>query len=162
TLLKPCAGSGQGMAGPSRQAKLRLSLTERLEVRSVSESIEPLLGFTQDDFLTSRVQLRDRIHPDDSALADFLFSPHLDKRSGTFNIRMRHADGRIRCLKGQYIKKPDKEEGEVLLDLLLEDARKVREPGDAFLLASFKTLIEHTSDYIYIKNRNHVILAASR
>ena len=150
------------MAGPSRQAKLRLSLTERLELRSVSESIEPLLGFTQDDFLNSRVQLKDRIHPDDSALADSLFAPHLDKRSGTFNIRIRHADGRIRCLKGQYIKKQDKEDGEVLLDLLLEDARQVREPGDAFLLASFKTLIEHTSDYIYIKNRNHVILAASR
>ena len=31
-----------------------------------------------------------------------------------------------------------------------------------FLMASFKSLIEHTTDYIYIKNRNHVILAASQ
>ena len=52
--------------------------------------------------------------------------------------------------------------GEVELALDLADARTVNEPGDAILMTAFKTLIEQTTDYIYIKNRNHVILAASR
>ncbi len=50
----------------------------------------------------------------------------------------------------------------MFLDLSLQDARQVQEPGDASLITSFKSLIEQTTDYIYIKNRNHVILAASQ
>ena len=121
-----------------------------------------MLGFSREEFLTSKVHFRDRIHPEDAGVVDSLFSPNLEKRSGAFNIRLRHADGRIRCIKGRYTKKTDRAGGEVLLDLILEDARNVREPGDTSLMTSFKTLIEHTSDFIYIKNRNHVILAASR
>ena len=151
------------MAGPPIQAKSAIcALTERLPLRSVSGSIKSLLGFSREEFLTSKVHLRDRIHPEDAGVVDSLFSPNLEKRSGAFNIRLRHADGRIRCIKGQYTKKADRASGEVLLDLTIEDARNVREPGDTSLVASFKTLIEQTSDYIYVKNRNHVILAASR
>ncbi len=150
------------MAGPLIQAKLRFALSKRLRLRSVSGSIKSLLGFSREEFLTSKVHLRDRIHPEDAGVADSLFSPNLEKRSGAFNIRLRHADGRIRCIKGRYTKKTDRAIGEVLLELTIEDARNVREPGDTALVTSFKTLIEHTGDDIYIKNRNLVFLAASR
>lgn len=46
--------------------------------------------------------------------------------------------------------------------VLLEDVRTLTEPGDAELAANFGMLIEHSGDYIYIKNRNHVFLAVSR
>jgi diguanylate cyclase (GGDEF)-like protein/PAS domain S-box-containing protein len=120
-----------------------------------------LLGYSQSDLITGKVSLKDMIHPGDAGIAECIFSSHLDARSGCFNMRLRHADGRIRCVKGCYTKKPARAGENVLLELALEDARHVREPGDTFLLSSFKPLIEHTNDYIYIKNRNHVILAAS-
>ncbi len=150
------------MAGPPIQAKLRFALSNRLRLRSVSGSIKSLLGFSREEFLSSKIHLRDRIHPEDAGVVDSLFSPNLEKRSGAFNIRLRHADGRIRCIKGRYTKKTDRAIGEVLLDLTIQNARNVREPGDRALVTSFKTLIEHTGDYIYIQNRNHLCLAASR
>jgi diguanylate cyclase (GGDEF)-like protein/PAS domain S-box-containing protein len=128
---------------------------------SAGEGVEALLGYTQKEFLTAKVQLRDRIHPEDAGLAEALFSQNGTNTSGSVNLRIRHADGRIRCLKTRYTKAPTCDDG-YKLDLWMEDARKVNEPGDAILIASFKTLIEHTHDYIYVKNCNHVILAASR
>jgi diguanylate cyclase (GGDEF)-like protein/PAS domain S-box-containing protein len=128
---------------------------------SVRGTTEALLGYSQRDFLTAKVNLKDLIHPDDAGMADYFFSNGLEIRTGCINVRLRHADGRIRCVKGCFTKKPARAGENVVLELTLEDARSVREPGDAFLLTSFKPLIEHTNDYIYIENRNHVILAAS-
>ena len=128
---------------------------------SVRGGTEALLGYSQSEFITGAVSLKEMIHAGDAGIAERIFSSHLDARSGCINMRLRHADGRIRCVKGYYTKKPARAGENVLLELTLEDARHVREPGDPFLLSSFKPLIEHTDDYIYIKNRNHVILSAS-
>ena len=90
------------------EAKLRLALDEHLKVLSVSDGIEALLGFSAEDFLAFRVSVKDRIHKDDADIAGMLFSSPIENKSGTFNIRLRHADGRIRCIKGQYSKEPAK------------------------------------------------------
>ena len=124
------------------------------------EGVEALLGYAPEDFLTGRVQLQERIHPEDAGLAEWLFSDANPDGRGTLNLRIRHADGRIRCCKARYERKRARE-GPAQLELFLEDARQVAEPGDAGLVASFKSLIEHTGDYIQLKNRNHVILAVS-
>jgi diguanylate cyclase (GGDEF)-like protein/PAS domain S-box-containing protein len=129
---------------------------------SVRGGTEALLGYTQHELLTAKVKLKDLIHPDDAGIAENIFSNCLEIRSGCVNVRLRHADGRIRCVKGCFTKKPARTGDNVILELMLEDARNVAEPGDAFLLKSFRALIEHTNDYIYVKNRNHVILSASR
>ncbi len=129
---------------------------------SVRGGTEGLLGYSQHQLLTARINLKELIHPDDAEAASNIFSNCLQIRSGCFNMRLRHADGRIRCVKGCFTKKPARSGDNVILELTLEDARNAVEPGDAFLLKSFKSLIEQTNDYIYLKNRNHVILAASR
>ena len=138
------------------------ALSDPPRLVSVDGDVEGLLGYSRKAFLSSKAHLKDLIHREDAGVAESLFSPDLKDRSGVFNIRLRHADGRIRCIKGQYAKKPGRATDEVLLDMILEDARKVREPGDGLLVRNFKTLIEQTGDDIYIKNRNHVFLAASR
>ena len=147
--------------GPMLDAVFRFVLHDPPELVTASAGVEALLGFTTEQFHTSKVRFEDRIHRDDAGVSALVFSPEAGDRTGIFNIRLRHADSRIRCVKGRYSKTQEHADGDVLLDLKLEDARQVREPGDAFLLASFKSLIEQTTDYIYIKNRNHVILAAS-
>ncbi len=129
---------------------------------SVRGGTEALLGYSQHELLTAKVNLKDLMHPDDAGVAESIFSNCLEIRSGCINVRLRHADGRIRCVKGCFTKQPARTGDNVILELTLEDARNVAEPGDAFLLKSFKSLIEHTSDHIYVKNRNHVILSASR
>ncbi|HVN92931.1 MAG TPA: PAS domain S-box protein [Terracidiphilus sp.] len=128
---------------------------------SVRGGTEALLGFSQNDLLTSKVNLKDLFHPGDAGIAQNLFSNCLELPSGSVNIRLRHADGRIRCVIGRFNKKPARTGQSVILELTLVDARSVAEPNDAFLLTSFKPLVAHSSDYVYIKNRNHVILAAS-
>ena len=137
-------------------------LDEAPRLVSIRGDTETLLGVGQRAFLSGKIQFKDLIHPDDDEVAGRVFSPDLESRSGVFNIRLRHADGRIRCFKGHYVKKPCRSPGRALLHLTIVDVRNLHEPGDDFLVACFKTLIEQTSDYIYVKNRNHVILSASR
>ncbi|MGB3628620.1 MAG: PAS domain-containing protein, partial [Terracidiphilus sp.] len=139
----------------------RLVLTDLPRLVSVGDGVESLLGFTQQDFLTAKVQLRGLVHPGDAELAAELFSPDSRKKSGAVRFRLRHADGKIRCIRGEFTKER-REDGTVMIALNLADARIVTEPSDDGLVRSFKSLIEHNTDYIYIKNRNHVILAASR
>ncbi len=123
--------------------------------------VKALLGYSQEDFLSGKVQFEDRIHPEDAGLAASLFAHDGDSLSGTINLRVRHVDGLIRSLKVRYRKDPAGNPAPKL-DFIMEDVRTVSEAGDEHLLSSFKSLIEHTNDYILLKNRNHVILAASR
>src|ERR1700683_1874148 len=139
-------------SGPMLDVVFRFVLRDSPELVSASAGVEALLGFTPERFLTSKVRFEDRVHRDDASVGAFFFSQELEDRTGIFNIRLRHADGRIRCVKGRYTKTRKGPGGDVHLDLQLEDARQVREPGDASLIASFKSLIEQSTDYIYIKN----------
>ena len=149
-----------GKLGPMLYVAFRFVLTDHTPLVSASEGIESLLGFTQQDFLSAKVSLKDRVHGDDACLVDSLISPDLHSPSGPIRLRLRHANGKILCTCGHY-KKERAGDGTVTLELHLADARTVNDSSDATLINSFKSLIEHTADYIYVKNRNHVMLAAS-
>ena len=154
------------MEGPLLEAIFRLALTERLPVLAASDSVEALLGFKPEDFLASRVRLEDLIHPDDCDIADVLFGREKPEQTqaipSSFNLRIRHADGRIRCIRGQATRLagPD---GEAVLDLLLQDAKSLwKGPQDQALPANFRAMLESADDYIFFKDRNHVFTSASR
>lgn len=130
---------------------------------SVDDGIGPLLGFSAEDFLASRVSLKDRIHPDDADIAARLFSPQIEDDSGTFNIRLRHADGRIRCVRGEYSRGPSLRDKAAVLELLLQDAKSLwKSPATEPVPAHFKALMENTDDFIFFKDRNHLLTGASR
>jgi diguanylate cyclase (GGDEF)-like protein/PAS domain S-box-containing protein len=133
---------------------------------AVSDGIEALLGFTPDAFLADRVRLRDRFHPDDQDIADTLFGPDRAPAAGTFNCRLRQANGRIRLVRGEYSKTitdNGADGGVVILDLLLQDAKSLpRTLGDASMTANFRAMMENTDDFIYFKDRNHVFTGASQ
>jgi diguanylate cyclase (GGDEF)-like protein/PAS domain S-box-containing protein len=151
------------MTGPLIQAEFRLALDERLKVLSVSTGIDALLGISAEDFLASRVSLKDRIHADDADIAGMLFSPTAENDSGTFNIRLRHADGKIRCVRGQYTREPAKVGGKAALNLLLQEAKSLygnlNEPAS---LTTIDPVMDIVDEALYFKNRNHVITAANR
>lgn len=144
-----------------KQTTFRFVLEDSPQVQSVSEEASALLGFTPSEFVSGKVAFKERIHPDDADVAQILFSSATETRAGIVNLRFRNANGRICCLKGEYKKDVDLETGKLLLTLALRDVRGIEEPGDLSLIANFKTLLENTTDYIYVKNCNHVFLAAT-
>ena len=144
------------------EATVRIALTKEMPVLTVGGRMEALLGFKAKEFLTSRVTLRDLIHPDDADIADDLFAPQIQEEETAFNIRLRHADGRIRCLKGHYTKKADSD-GRFVLKLRLQDAKSLRQGADGeTMTANFRAMMENSDDFIFFKDRNHVLTAASR
>jgi len=148
---------------PLPDAKICLVLTDCLPVLSVSDSIEALLGFSAEEFLTLRVSLKELFHPHDHDIADILFSTDLQNRSGSFNIRLRQANGRVRCIKACYEKQGAADGNDVMLELLLQDAKSLpRTLDDAVSMANFRAIMENTDDFIYFKDRNHVFTGASQ
>jgi len=138
-------------------AHIRLSLEIPTTVLSVTDEIETLLGFPPEDFLTGGVSFQSLIHLHDQDVLDKLLSA--PPASGTFNIRLRQADGRIRCIRAHYSKTPD--ESGVLLRL--EDAKSLTQDMSTHaMMANFQAIMENTDDYIYFKDRNHVFTGASQ
>ncbi len=138
---------------------IRLSLSDSVTVLSVTGDVEPLLGYQPDDFLAGRVSFRSRIHADDHDIAEVLFSAENNSSSGEFNMRLRQASSRIRCVRGHYNKRPG--DPGLILDLYLEDARNLEfeVEGEA---ANFRAMMENTGDYICFKDRHHVLTGASQ
>lgn len=145
-----------------QQTNICLALTSELAVLSVSDDIEALLGFTADDFLTEKITFQSFIHVHDQDIAQYLFSKEINPASGTFNIRLRHADGRIRCIKGQYTKTIDVAGKGIVLELLLQDAKSLwQQQGDQTMMVNFEAMMNNSDDYIYFKDSNHVFTGAS-
>ena len=145
------------------EANLRLALTDGLPVLSVSDSIEALLGFSPDSFVSARVSLKDRIHPHDADIAFALFSAQIETQSTAVNLRIRHADGRIRCMKASYLKAVAPGGEAVILDLLLQDAKSLRQQlGQQALMTNFRAMMENSEDHLCFKDRNHVFTGASQ
>ena len=144
------------------EATIKILLTSPVSILSVSDSIEGLLGFKPDEFLSANVSLKDRIHLDDSDISSQLFSTDLSIASGSSNLRIRQANGRILCVKITFTKKCDNTTGNIIVDLFLQDAKGLhKESHHPSLPSDFKALMENTDDYIYFKDRNHVFTGAS-
>jgi PAS domain S-box-containing protein len=130
---------------------------------SVSDSIEALLGFSASDFFEGRASFASRIHVDDQDVAALLFSPAPAPDSGEFHIRLRQANGKIRCFKGEYQKSRDLPGNAIRLNLTLIDAKSLwRGAADQNLMANFSAIMANTDDFIFFKDRNHVFTGASQ
>ncbi len=144
------------------ECEFRIILTAEAPILSfVSAGVQALLGYSEEDFLSGKIALQKLIHAHDQDISEILLSPVVTDRDGDFNIRIRQANGRIRCIKGHY-RKEITSEG-VVLDLLLQDAKSLRRTmTDAATMLNFEAMMENTDDYIYFKDRNHVFTGASQ
>ncbi|WP_374475907.1 PAS domain S-box protein [Zoogloea sp.] len=139
-------------------ATFSFALTEEApRLLSVDAGVTGLLGYPPEAFLEGVVTLAGIIHSDDADLAEILFAP----RSEVCNLRLRRADGRIICVR-VHSRVESGTQG-YLLDLMLHDARRlprtvVAIPGSGPLAA----MLENSDDFIFFKDRNHVITGASR
>jgi len=144
------------------ECTFRILLTDTTTVVSVSEGVTKLLGFQAADFLTKKVSLQDLIHTHDQDLADALFFHESSDIPRTINIRIRHADGRIRCIQCEYTKPIDSTGKCSTLELLLQDAKSLYQQQDnQTMMANFKAMMDNTDDYIYFKDHRHIFTGAS-
>lgn len=143
------------------EVTVRLLLSDRSPVLSVSGEPEALLGFGAGEILSGKVRLNALVHVDDQDLAEALFAPVTGELSGTVNLRMRNANGRIRCVSVSYQKV--RTDADCVLELRMEEAAQLpRAPFESAASTYFAAIMDTTDDYIYFKNCNHVLIGASQ
>ena len=113
-----------------QEATLTFARAPGHPVTEVSDTITGLLGYTPQQWLNGSVHWRALVHTDDQDITDQLFSPDLSPNQGDFNIRLRHTDGRIRCIKAHYsLLPPDSRYGGLRLHLTDARALHPRHPA---------------------------------
>ncbi len=151
------------MNGLPVQAKLSLALDDRITLLSVDAGIETLLGFSASAFRRGEVKLRDLFHPDDADVAAKLFSQGAENQSGTVNLRLRHAKGRVRCMRGSFTKTQGKRGESPVLELLLETATSLHNSKtQPARLTTIEPMMDFVGEVLYFKNRDHVFTALNR
>jgi diguanylate cyclase (GGDEF)-like protein/PAS domain S-box-containing protein len=147
------------------QAVFRIRLQERHQVLWADAGVEALLGFKPEAFVDGLVSLTERIHPDDADVAAKIFQRNAgadDAADGAWlNLRVRHADGRIRCTRARIERERDSD-GAESLRLTLEDVRRTGAARNGSgMQAHLRALIESSDDFVYFKDLHHVFTAAS-
>src|SRR5574343_66773 len=135
----------------------QLQLGDQPVVLAVDEACCSLLGFLPEAFTGGAVSLPERFHRDDADIVEMLFGLAIPTGEHSFNARLRNAAGSIVCVRGRFSKQAD-ESGRIRLDLYLADARSlwVRQDSQS-MMANFVAMMENTDDFIYFKDRNHVV-----
>jgi len=157
-MLSRTIENSQNNQSTPLEAKFCFTLTkEEISLLSVSDSVVALLGYKAEDFLSKRISLKELIHPHDNDIADALFANPLAGTSDNFNLRIRQANQRIRCITGHYTQRKNQ------LELFLQCAKSIPKiTNDQTMMANFKAMMENTDDYIYFKDCNHVLTGASQ
>lgn len=148
--------------GSVLEADLRLSLNKELDVLSVSDRVQGLLGYSSQDFLNARVSIEKLLHLNDAAKLRHIFDATIPKLSGELNVRFRHADGRIRSMRLRY-EREDSETGAPMVRVRMPDTAP-QEPGRPEHGASIDlhSVMESMVDQrACVKDQSHRIQAAS-
>ncbi|MGA8044431.1 MAG: EAL domain-containing protein [Terracidiphilus sp.] len=145
------------------QANFRIRLLGRPQVVRVNGGVERLLGYAPDQFLCGEVTLAERTHAQDAEIAARIFSAHPEPNGvpkvAWENLRVRHADGRIRCMRAET-RRERGDDGTPVLHLTLEDMRLAEQcRGGSSLPAHLHALMESTDGLVYFKDRHHVLVA---
>lgn len=143
-------------------ARFRLGLTETLRVLSAADGVQQILGFSPEAFLREDVSLESRIHPEDRDRLLGILAANLSPSAGSCNLRFRHQDGRIRCVRAEYTKERDSVSGEITLALDLHVGKTPWDSSLRGILASFRALMADSDDYMYLKDASHIFVGATR
>jgi PAS domain S-box-containing protein len=129
----------------------------------VVKEIETSLGYSVEDFMDGSVTFMDRLHIEDADIANIIFSPQATSENQIVNLRLRHQDGRIRCFKATYSKSLYEDGNSTDLSLLLQDVKSLpRTMNYISGIMELCAVMENTDDFIFFKDRNHVLTGASQ
>ena len=130
---------------------------------SVVGDVESMLGYRVGDFLNGAVLILALVHADDEDVVEAMLcsQPVSVLEPNVCNLRMRHANGRIRCLVARYAYEVTN--AGLLLNLHLRDAKSLFDIENAMASNSgFQSMMENTNDFIFVKDRHHVFTSASQ
>lgn len=132
--------------------------TASFSILSVGGDVQSLLGFTPQHFLDGHISLQHCIHKDDQDLYHHFFhNTHNTIPSGSFTIRLRQANGIIRIVRIDYTRNTEQ------LFLFVQDVKDLFENNENMpVTVNLKAMMENTDDFIFFKNANHVLTAASQ
>ena len=74
------------------------------------------------------------------------------------SLRIRHADGKIRPVRADFTKKREAG-GQAILDLRLTNRCAAVSPALETIANSFRALMDHTDDAMYLKNEDQVYVS---
>jgi diguanylate cyclase (GGDEF)-like protein/PAS domain S-box-containing protein len=139
----------------------RLTLHDQLDVLSVSDRVESLLGYKADDFLASPSLLQQLIHPSDLSLVLSICSSASSTPIEDGRVRIRGIDGRMRSLGFQAERETSQSQ------LILSLALSAPTPGSGELIASAASVdllavLDGIGQCACIKDRQHVIRHSNR
>ncbi len=144
------------------QAVLRIR-TGSGEIFATEGDVCSLLGYEHSQLVSGAIRFSDRIHAQDADHAARLFaSAETGAETGDagraddwISLRVRHQDGRIRCLRARARHATIANEADTL-ELTLEEARG---EGAVEIPPHLLALMDATGDLVYFKDRHHVLIA---
>ena len=142
-----------------REASLVMGGGDAVTVHAASDGVDALLGVAPADLMDGRVAFAALIHPDDGDLAARLLSPDPAMSVDAVTLRLRHADGRIRCVRAE--RRPVAE-APAQFALHLVDVCDLARRGEASMGPQMQAMLQNTDDFIYFKDVHHVFTAVSQ
>jgi PAS domain S-box-containing protein len=147
------------------EARLQLLSVPPYTVFSVEGAVESILGYSPNSFLQGEVTFPSLTHTDDQDVLEAMLHSQVlhsaQSQTQFCNLRVRQANGRIRCLVVQYAQ--EFAVAGPVLNLWLRDAKSLFDPEDALAVhPGFRSMMENTNDFIFFKDRNHVFTSASQ
>ena len=134
---------------------LSFRLAEKTSLLHSDSALVALIGSHDGDALWPSV------HADDADVVERLL--RREQAEGFVNLRLRHCNGRVRCVRCDYTCAATSENDGFLLTLKLRDARAIaREQAQADVSPHFLAVMENSDDYIFFKDRHHVMTWASQ
>lgn len=149
------------MSAPT-ETTLALCLTPHCKLCRANDNVLDLLGYPAQALLKGQPTFISLIHSDDQDIALRLFALEPTRETGQVVLRLRHADGRIRCTRGDYAHSIGSD-GEHWLALGLINVKNLVHPFESkHRSASFIAMMINTDDYIVFKSRHRVFVGASQ
>ncbi len=127
-----------------------------------SQGFSELLGYNDQLLEDGTIHFKDLMHPHDDDIYENIFKSEITFQSLSLNFRVRHYNGKIVCVLGQFDRTYDVENRRYSIDLRLQNVKTLpRTMEDAGPTLAFKLMMETTDDFIFFKDRNHVFTGAS-
>ncbi len=135
----------------------RIELSGTPSVLAAGEDCAGLLGYPAAALCAGQPDLFSRFHADDADIVAGLIAPESGATDRVFNARIRHAEGYIVVVRGE-----SRPTGDGKLVLRLQDVRSLYVAlGENGHFSQFAALMDHSTDFVFFKDRNHLITGAS-
>lgn len=144
------------------RAHVRLTWKDHLDVLSAGDPVEGLLGYSPRDLVSGTVSLARLIHPADAFQIHELFSAPASNRRGEIHVRIRGADGRIRCLGFRYARARTPQGERLLTATLFSPGEPKQEPETRKCVADLLAVLDRVGPSACVKDGHHVICLANQ